>query len=99
LSLGFLDDILILGEKECLHCKVDDMTKTAKTVIYWAPSRNSLSNGPTEGVIGSVIVTGDEPQPVSEAIPLQCLDHMLGDLLATGAGFEIRKGKGSLVQF
>jgi hypothetical protein len=97
-SLGFLDDILILGEKECLHCKVDDMTKTARTVIYRAPFRDSLSNGPAEGVNGSVVVAGYEPQPVSDAIRLQCLDHMFGDLLATGAGFELRKGNESLVQ-
>lgn len=75
------------------------MTKTAKTIVHWVPSRDSLSDSPAEGVIGAVIVAGYEPQPVSEAIPLHCLDHMLGNFLATVASLELRKSNESLVQF
>ena len=54
MSLGLLDGILILSEEKRLHSKVDDMTKTAKTIVYRAPFRDGLSSSPAEGVIGSV---------------------------------------------
>lgn len=99
MSLGLFDSILVFGEKKRLHSEVDDVTKAAKTVVYRAPFRDGLSNSPAEGVVGSGIVARYKPQPVSETIPLHCLNHMLSDLLATMAGFELRKGNESLAQF
>jgi hypothetical protein len=99
LPLSFLDGVLVSGEKKRLHSEIDDMTKTAKTIVYWAPFRDSLSNSPAESVIGSVVVAGYEPQPVSEVIPLHRLYYMLGDLPATVAGLELRKSNESLVRF
>lgn len=99
MSLGLFDSILVFGEKKGLHSEVDDVTKAAKTVIYRASFRGGLSNSPAEGVVGSVVVASYDPQPVSETIPLHCLSHMLSDLLAIMAGFELRGSNESLVQF